>query len=112
MAPIINGMRRIEGRLKDDAGLDLAWYRIVIVLFLVVVAERIVGGASHTWRRRPCRRFEFAGPLPFWTTGEPEHEPVVGKVFFAKMGSQEEGCNEGLMLDIRCCFFRWSDTCS
>lgn len=29
--------------------------------------------------------------MPFWTAGEPEHEPVIREIFLAKMSCEKEG---------------------
>jgi hypothetical protein len=91
MTAIVDGVRRVDGGLKDDAGLDFTW-TLLVVVFLFVIAKGVVGGVGgETGRRRPSGRLKFATSLPFRSTREPKHQPIIRIILLREMGSQEKG---------------------
>lgn len=115
---VVDRMCRIESRLKYHSGLHLAWNIIFIVIIhfwmflgrsfiagfgppfrVILISERIVRrsarrrvGSTGKWRGQACRGFELTRTLPFGSSGEPKHKPVVRIVIFGEMGRQKERC--------------------
>ena len=80
-------MRAIRRRLEHDPCLRKARIQVVlIVLAEDVRVDVVVGGGRGARGDFACCGLEFAGGLPFGAFGEPEHEPVVGVVFFGEVG--------------------------
>ena len=95
MASVVDGMCRVEGGLEDDASHDFARDVFVIdgnrdVCWVVqlFVAKGIRGISADAGRASGC--LKLARSLPFRTTREPEHEPVIWVVFFGEVGREEE----------------------
>ena len=42
VTPVVDGMGRIKGRLKDDSGFDFSWGVVVIVVVLIIITKRVV----------------------------------------------------------------------
>ena len=80
-APAITRIRT-GGRALVDGHLPLVPVRV----FFRVMRGRVGGGGRAARTGGAGGGFEFARALPFGTAREPEHEPVIGQVFFAEVG--------------------------
>lgn len=88
VAPVVNGMCCIRRGLEHHSCLDLSWD--VLVFFVVIAKGVVCYPSTKSGIGRASGRLEFARTLPFWTTREPEHEPVIGVIFLREVGCQEE----------------------
>jgi hypothetical protein len=95
MTLVIDGMGRVKSRLKDYASGHFARQVIVgcgfariVRIIEVFFAKRTGGIGANTGGA--CCGLKLAGTLPFWTTGEPKHEPVIWIVFLGEVSREEE----------------------
>jgi hypothetical protein len=97
MAPVINGMGRVESRLKDYASGHFARQVVVgctcrfarIVGIIKVFFTKGIGGIG-TNTGGACCGLKLARTLPFGATGKPKHEPVVWIVLLGEVSRKEE----------------------
>jgi hypothetical protein len=82
---VVDGMCGVKRRLEDDSGFEFAGGIVVAFFF---VPKRVL--TTQTERRGPRGRLKLSGTLPLGTTGEPEHQPVIGIVLFREVGGEKE----------------------